>query len=111
MVSRVGVGRYGWIDGLQELANSRVTDAQMASAMHRFPHNTPLTKEAYMYASPSLSLPCVQDGCWLHQQLLIPVPRESTIHRYRAIFESHFPSASAAVRIIISTSVSLVTTG
>jgi asparagine synthase (glutamine-hydrolysing) len=43
-----GVG-YGWIDSLQELANARVTDAQMASAVHRFPHNTPATKEAYMY--------------------------------------------------------------
>ena len=43
-----GVG-YGWIDSLRAHAESHVTDRQMASAHHRFPHNPPLTKEAYYY--------------------------------------------------------------
>ncbi|WP_448250318.1 asparagine synthase B [Thalassotalea agariperforans] len=43
-----GVG-YSWIDSLKELVESEVTDQQMASAQHRFPHNTPATKEAYYY--------------------------------------------------------------
>lgn len=45
-----GVG-YGWIDSLRDLAESRVTDQMFAHASHRFPENTPLTKEAYMYRS------------------------------------------------------------
>jgi asparagine synthase (glutamine-hydrolysing) len=45
-----GVG-YGWIDSLRAHAESHVTDRQMANAHHRFPHNPPLTKEAYFYRS------------------------------------------------------------
>jgi asparagine synthase (glutamine-hydrolysing) len=45
-----GVG-YGWIDSLRDLAESRVTDQMFKHANHRFPHNTPTTKEAYMYRS------------------------------------------------------------
>jgi asparagine synthase (glutamine-hydrolysing) len=43
-----GVG-YGWIDSLRDLANKRITDVMFANAKNRFPVNTPLTKEAYMY--------------------------------------------------------------
>lgn len=43
-----GVG-YSWIDSLKELVDSAVTDQQMESAQHRFPYNTPATKEAYYY--------------------------------------------------------------
>jgi asparagine synthase (glutamine-hydrolysing) len=43
-----GVG-YGWIDSLKDYAEKRVTDQMFASAKYRFPHNTPLTKEAYCY--------------------------------------------------------------
>jgi asparagine synthase (glutamine-hydrolysing) len=43
-----GVG-YGWIDSLRDLAEERVTDEQFKHRAHRFPHNTPVTKEAYMY--------------------------------------------------------------
>lgn len=43
-----GVG-YGWIDSLRETAEAKVTDQQMESAKFRFPYNTPLTKEAYVY--------------------------------------------------------------
>jgi len=43
-----GVG-YSWIDTLKEVAASHVSDAQMASASKRFPHNPPATKEAYYY--------------------------------------------------------------
>ncbi|SEK55528.1 asparagine synthase B [Rhodococcus maanshanensis] len=43
-----GVG-YGWIDGLKDHAEAVVTDAELASAAVEFPHNTPETKEAYLY--------------------------------------------------------------
>ncbi|HEX7340601.1 MAG TPA: asparagine synthase B, partial [Rhodanobacteraceae bacterium] len=43
-----GVG-YGWIDGLKDYAEGQVTDAQMAQAAARFPHNPPASKEAYLY--------------------------------------------------------------
>jgi len=45
-----GVG-YGWIDALRETAAERVSDAQLAEAAFRFPHNPPQTKEAYFYRS------------------------------------------------------------
>ena len=45
-----GVG-YGWIDSLRELAESHVNDQMFRSAAHRFPDNTPMTKEAYFYRS------------------------------------------------------------
>lgn len=43
-----GVG-YSWIDGLKAHAAELVTDQQLAAAQHRYPDNTPGTKEAYMY--------------------------------------------------------------
>jgi asparagine synthase (glutamine-hydrolysing) len=43
-----GVG-YRWIDSLKATAEDRVSDTQMQNARYRFPHNTPPTKEAYMY--------------------------------------------------------------
>ena len=43
-----GVG-YGWIDTLRETAEAKVTDQQMESAKFRFPYNTPVTKEGYVY--------------------------------------------------------------
>jgi asparagine synthase (glutamine-hydrolysing) len=43
-----GVG-YRWIDSLKATAEDRVSDTQMENARYRFPHNTPPTKEAYMY--------------------------------------------------------------
>jgi asparagine synthase (glutamine-hydrolysing) len=43
-----GVG-YGWIDGLKDHAEERVSDRQMAEAADRFPVGTPATKEAYLY--------------------------------------------------------------
>ena len=43
-----GVG-YGWIDALRAYAEAHVTDREMATAQYRFPHNTPATKEAYLY--------------------------------------------------------------
>jgi asparagine synthase (glutamine-hydrolysing) len=43
-----GVG-YGWIDALRAYAEKHVTDREMATAQFRFPWNTPLTKEAYLY--------------------------------------------------------------
>lgn len=45
-----GVG-YGWIDSLRDLAEQRVTDQMFANSKNRFPENTPITKEAYMYRS------------------------------------------------------------
>jgi asparagine synthase (glutamine-hydrolysing) len=43
-----GVG-YQWIDSLKAHAQREVTDAQMVGAPYRFAHNTPGTKEAYLY--------------------------------------------------------------
>mmetsp|Transcript_31130 Transcript_31130/g.100298 ORF Transcript_31130/g.100298 Transcript_31130/m.100298 type:complete len:689 (-) Transcript_31130:254-2320(-) len=43
-----GVG-YSWIDSLRDHADALVTDQQFAVAKHRFPYNTPRTKEAYYY--------------------------------------------------------------
>jgi asparagine synthase (glutamine-hydrolysing) len=43
-----GVG-YSWIDTLKEVANREISDQQMITAKHRFPYNTPETKEAYYY--------------------------------------------------------------
>ncbi|MEJ2541627.1 MAG: asparagine synthase B [Gemmatimonadota bacterium] len=57
-----GVG-YGWIDGLKDHAEARVTDEDLRKAEARFPVNPPDTKEGYLY---------------------------------RAIFQEHFPLASAA---------------
>jgi len=43
-----GVG-YGWIDALKAHAERRVTDHDLQHARFRFAHNTPTTKEAYLY--------------------------------------------------------------
>lgn len=43
-----GVG-YGWIDGLKDYAEKQVTEDEMKNAAKFFPHNTPTTKEAYLY--------------------------------------------------------------
>jgi asparagine synthase (glutamine-hydrolysing) len=43
-----GVG-YAWIDSLKAHAEERVTSRQLSSAPYRFSHNTPVTKEAYLY--------------------------------------------------------------
>ena len=45
-----GVG-YSWIDGLREYTATEVSDQQMANAAHRFPYNTPASKEAFFYRS------------------------------------------------------------
>ncbi len=43
-----GVG-YGWIDGLKDHAEAKVSDEELARAAVRFPINTPDTKEGYYY--------------------------------------------------------------
>ncbi|MCG6190689.1 asparagine synthase B [Maribellus maritimus] len=45
-----GVG-YGWIDTLKKIAGEQVTNEMMANAKYRFPVNTPMNKEEYMYRS------------------------------------------------------------
>ncbi|MEZ5105022.1 MAG: asparagine synthase B [Draconibacterium sp.] len=45
-----GVG-YGWIDTLKLIAKEQVTDEMMQNAKYRFPINTPMSKEEYMYRS------------------------------------------------------------
>jgi asparagine synthase (glutamine-hydrolysing) len=45
-----GVG-YGWIDTLKQIANEKVTDEMMKNAHFRFPVNTPMSKEEYLYRS------------------------------------------------------------
>ena len=42
------VFRYNWIDSLKATANAAVSDAQLDAAEHRFPHQPPKTKEAYV---------------------------------------------------------------
>lgn len=43
-----GVG-YSWIDTLKQMASEKVSDEQMQNAVFRFPVNTPMSKEEYMY--------------------------------------------------------------
>lgn len=43
-----GVG-YSWIDSLKDHAENIVSDKELANAHFRFPHNTPNSKEAYLY--------------------------------------------------------------
>ncbi|AKM47180.1 asparagine synthase B [Edwardsiella anguillarum] len=43
-----GVG-YSWIDSLKAAAAVQVSDQALANARFRFPHNTPTSKEAYLY--------------------------------------------------------------
>ena len=68
-----GVG-YSWIDSLKAVAESTVSDEQMAAAAERFPVNPPHNKEEYCYRtifeehfpsrSAALSVPSVpSDAC------------------------------------------------
>ncbi len=43
-----GVG-YGWIDTLKKITSEQVSDDQLKLAAHRFPINTPRSKEEYFY--------------------------------------------------------------
>ena len=43
-----GVG-YSWVDGLKDLADRKISDAEFSRAAEIFPHNTPMTKEAFFY--------------------------------------------------------------
>ncbi|MFA6891886.1 MAG: asparagine synthase B [Sphaerochaetaceae bacterium] len=43
-----GVG-YSWIDTLKEMTGKEISDKEFANAVHRFPINTPSTKEEYYY--------------------------------------------------------------
>ncbi|MEL7589621.1 MAG: asparagine synthase B [Prolixibacteraceae bacterium] len=45
-----GVG-YGWIDTLKQIANEKVSDEMMKNAHFRYPINTPMSKEEYLYRS------------------------------------------------------------
>ncbi len=45
-----GVG-YSWIDSLKEHAEHEVSDSLLENAQFKFPYNTPLSKEAYLYRS------------------------------------------------------------
>ncbi len=45
-----GVG-YGWIDTLKKITGEQVSDDQLKLAAHRFPINTPRSKEEYFYRS------------------------------------------------------------
>jgi asparagine synthase (glutamine-hydrolysing) len=45
-----GVG-YSWIDTLKEMTSKEISDKEFANAVHRFPINTPATKEEYYYRS------------------------------------------------------------
>ena len=45
-----GVG-YNWIDTLKKITSEQVSDEQLKLASHRFPINTPRSKEEYFYRS------------------------------------------------------------
>ncbi len=45
-----GVG-YGWIDTLKQIAKEQVSDEMMTNSGYRFPINTPMSKEEYLYRS------------------------------------------------------------
>jgi asparagine synthase (glutamine-hydrolysing) len=45
-----GVG-YGWIDAVRDFTAAQVSDAEMARADSRFPHNPPVSKEGYWFRS------------------------------------------------------------
>lgn len=45
-----GVG-YSWIDSLKEMVNEKVSDTDLTQAKHRFPAQTPTSKEEYFYRS------------------------------------------------------------
>lgn len=45
-----GVG-YGWIDGIQAYAKSKISDSDLEASKFRFPHNPPPTKEAFLIRS------------------------------------------------------------
>ena len=45
-----GVG-YSWIDTLKKITSEQVSDEQLKLASHRFPINTPRSKEEYYYRS------------------------------------------------------------
>ena len=45
-----GVG-YGWIDAVRDFTGVQVSDAEMARAESRFPHNPPVSKEGYWFRS------------------------------------------------------------
>ena len=43
-----GVG-YSWIDKLKEFADSAISNSQLENAAYKFPHNTPDSKEGYLF--------------------------------------------------------------
>jgi asparagine synthase (glutamine-hydrolysing) len=43
-----GVG-YSWVDGLKDFAEEAISDEEFAGREEKFPHLTPMTKEAYLY--------------------------------------------------------------
>jgi asparagine synthase (glutamine-hydrolysing) len=45
-----GVG-YSWIDELKVVANTQVTDDQLENAHYKFPEQTPMNKEEFLYRS------------------------------------------------------------
>jgi asparagine synthase (glutamine-hydrolysing) len=45
-----GVG-YSWIDTLKEMVNDKISDHQFENAHHRFPIQTPTSKEEFYYRS------------------------------------------------------------
>ncbi|MBR0459807.1 MAG: asparagine synthase B [Victivallales bacterium] len=66
-----GVG-YSWIDTLKEMTAREVTDAQFANAAHRFPINTPATKEEYYYRS-------IFAECFPSESAAACVPHEASV--------------------------------
>lgn len=80
-----GVG-YGWIDSLRDWAAREVSDRQMSHAALLFPHNTPMTKEGYMYRR------CVK-------KLSIYHVKKNNYSCFFSIFNMHFEKEVAAMTV------------
>ena len=42
---------YSWVDGIKKYAEEEISDDELANAQTKYPNNTPMTKEAYLYRS------------------------------------------------------------
>ena len=72
-----GVG-YNWIDTLKALVDTSVSGEQMQNAKHRFPIQTPRTKEEYYYRSVFEQHFPSDTACLLYTS---PSPRDRTRSR------------------------------
>ena len=66
-----GVG-YNWIDSLKKLAEEKISDAKFDARAKRFPVNTPVTKEEYLYRE-------IFAGLFPSETAAATVPQEASV--------------------------------